>query len=162
MLENTFSPRAPYPLRISLSFLVHDVARMRRTRLDAVLQPVGLTRAQRWILIQLSQYGEEGVSQALLAENMHAGPVSLGEKLLLLEALGYVVRMRGSLDRRQKLVRLTDAGYDALNQSTRLTKGFNDAVLAGVSPHEIDIAERVLSAMHANLIAMGDPGQDLR
>ncbi len=45
--------RKPYPLRISLGFLVHDVARLRRTRLDAELRPLGITRAQRWMLIQL-------------------------------------------------------------------------------------------------------------
>lgn len=156
MPEMPSSPRKPYPLRITLSFLVHDVARIRRTLLDSVLRPLGLTRAQRWMLIQLSQFGEQGISQAELAESMHVGPVSLGEKLLLLEALGYVVRTRGTSDRRQKVVQLTDAGYNALGQSTRLTQGFNEQVLAGIAPQDVQTAERVLDAMRANLMAMSD------
>lgn len=156
MPEMPSSSRRPYPLRITLGFLVHDVARIRRTLLDYVLRPLGLTRAQRWMLIQLSQFGEQGISQVELAESMHVGPVSLGEKLLLLEALGYVVRTRGASDRRQKLVQLTDAGYGAMGQSTRLTQGFNAQVLAGIAPQDVQTAERVLDAMRANLMAMSE------
>jgi MarR family transcriptional regulator for hemolysin len=155
------SSRTPYPLRISLSFLIHDVARIRRTLLDGVLRPLALTRAQRWMLIQLSQFGERGVSQAELAETMHVGPVSLGEKLLLLEASGYVARTRGEQDRRQKLVRLTGAGYDALDQSTQVAQAFNDRILADIAPDDLAAAERVLGAMRANMMRMqGEAGAD--
>jgi len=146
--------RKPYPLRISLGFLVHDVARLRRTRLDAELRPLGITRAQRWMLIQLSQFGDAGVTQAQLAQAMHVGPVSLGEKLLLLEQLGYVSRVRGDVDRRQKRVRLTDEGYAALQQSTKRTNRFNRAVLKDVSPEDVAVAEHVLKAMRLQLLDM--------
>jgi DNA-binding MarR family transcriptional regulator len=145
----------PYPLRISLGFLVHDVARMRRTRMDAALRPLGLTRSQRWMLIQLSQFGEGGVAQIRLADAMHVGPVSLGEKLLLLEQMGYVTRVRDDSDRRQKTVRLTPEGYAALEQSTRFAQDFNQAVAEGISPDEIAVAERVLAAMRRNLMKLG-------
>lgn len=154
MNDDPSHPRRPYPLKISLSFLIHDIARIRRKLLDNVLRPLGLTRAQRWMLIQLSQVGDEGIIQAGLAETMHVGPVSLGEKLLLLEGLGYIRRDRAPDDRRQKLVRLTDAGFDALHKSTDITGAFNNQALAGISAGDIEIAERVLGAIRANLMRM--------
>ena len=148
--------RRPYPMRISLGFLLHDVARIRRKLLDGVLRPLELTRAQRWLLIQLSQFGDAGISQAELADKMDMGPVSLGEKVLLLEKLGHVVRDRSPIDRRQKILRLTPAGDEALQRSTELTKAFNSDVLAGISPEDLEAAERVLAAMRANLLKMDE------
>lgn len=152
--------RSPYPMRYSLSALVHDVARLRRKLLDGTLRPTGLTRAQRWMLIQLSQFGEGGVSQAELAETMRVGPVSLGEKLALLEALGYVERKRNAVDRRQNIVRLTDGGYRALHQSTELTATFNAQALAGLRGEDLAMAERVLATIHANLTGMDDTARN--
>jgi MarR family transcriptional regulator, transcriptional regulator for hemolysin len=123
-------PRTPYILRHSLGALVHDVARLRRKHLDHALRPLGLTRAQRWLLIQLSQF-EEGV---------------------------YIERARSPVDRRQKLVRLTDAGYDALKRSTRISEAFNAEVLGGVDPDRVAAAEEVLAAMRARLTAMDEVG----
>lgn len=155
------SPNRPYPLRVSLGFLIHEVARMRRTRMDAALRHLGLTRSQRWMLIQLSQFGETGVTQVRLAEAMHVGPVSLGEKLLLLEQLGYISRTRDGGDRRQKTVRLTQEGYDALEQSTLCAQDFNQAVAAGIAPADIASAERVLAAMRRNLMALDGDASDI-
>lgn len=152
--------RSPYPMRHSLSALVHDVARLRRKLLDGALRPIGLTRAQRWMLIQLSQFGEGGVSQAELAETMRVGPVSLGEKLALLEALGYVERRRNAVDRRQNIVQLTNTGYQALHHSTELTGAFNAQALAGLKGEELLMAERVLATIHANLMGMDDEARN--
>lgn len=146
--------RSPYPMRLSLSALIHDVARLRRKLLDGALRPTGLTRAQRWMLIQLSQFGEAGISQAELAATMNVGQVSLGEKLGLLEGLGYIVRERSATDRRQNIVKLTNAGYQALHHSTELTQGFNAVAQAGLSEAEVTAAERVMATIHANLMAM--------
>ncbi|WP_327753859.1 MarR family transcriptional regulator (plasmid) [Sphingobium sp. SJ10-10] len=146
--------RSPYPMRPSLSALIHDVARLRRKLLDEALRPTGLTRAQRWMLIQLSQFGEEGVSQTELARAMQAGVVSLGEKLSLLEAQGYVIRVRSATDRRQNKVRLTDEGYNALHHSTALTQAFNRQAMRGATDHELAVAQAVLAEIRANLLAM--------
>lgn len=146
--------RSPYPMRLSLSALIHDVARLRRKLLDEALRPVSLPRSQRWMLIQLSQFGGEGISQKELAKAMQVGPVSLGEKLSLLEAQGYVVRIRSQLDRRENKVRLTDAGYQALRRSTALTQAFNSRTAANVTDQELVVAEAVLAQIRANLVAM--------
>lgn len=148
--------RSPYPMRRGLSAFVHDVARLRRKLLDGILRPIGLTRAQRWMLIQLSQFGEAGISQTELAETMGVGPVSLGEKLNLLETLGYVVRTRSAIDRRQNILQLTDYGFRALHHSTELTQAFNVRALAGIADSDLATAERVLAAIHANLTEMDE------
>ncbi|MFT4054152.1 MAG: winged helix DNA-binding protein [Novosphingobium sp.] len=144
------SAHAPYPLRHSLGALIHDVARLRRKHLDHALRPLGLTRSQRWMLIQLSQFAH-GANQTELAESMNVGLVSLGEKLALLEGLGYVRRTRSDADRRQKRVQLTDAGYDALHRSTQISEGFNAEVLAGLDAGAVAAAEQVLAHMYRRL-----------
>ncbi|WP_313809291.1 MarR family transcriptional regulator [Sphingobium sp.] len=141
-------------MRRTLSALVHDIARLRRKLLDAALRPVGITRAQRWMLIMLSQYGEQGVSQVELAQAMQVGAVSLGEKLGLLETQGYVVRVRSASDRRRNKVRLSDAGYRALHDSTALTQAFNRQAMMGLTDQELAMVERALAVIHANLTRM--------
>ena len=152
-MSKTPVDRSPYPMRRSLGALVHDVARLRRKRLDEALRPIGLTRAQRWMLIQLSQFGDDGISQVELAQAMQVGAVSLGEKLRLLETAGFVARVRSGTDRRQNVVRLTDAGYRALHQSTDVTQRFNRQLLAGLGDEELAAAEHVLTVLHAALSA---------
>lgn len=155
-MPDMITDRSPYPMQHGLSALVHDVARLRRKLLDGALRPVGLTRAQRWMLIQLSQYAEARISQAELAQKMAVGPVSLGEKLQLLEGLGYVARTRSRTDRRQNILQLTDNGFEALHHSTELTQSFNARALAGLKGDELAAAERVLAAIHANLMELDD------
>lgn len=105
------------------------------------------------MLIQLSQF-TDGVSQADLAASMNVGAVSLGEKLGLMIALGYVARERSPMDRRQNIVRLTDEGYSALERSTQITRDFNADVLRGLPPVTVEQVEAALKVVHHNLMMM--------
>lgn len=105
------------------------------------------------MLIQLSQF-TGGVSQTDLAASMNVGAVSLGEKLSLMIALGYVARERSPIDRRQNIVRLTDEGYSALERSTQITRDFNADVLRGLPPATVEQVEAALKVVHRNLMMM--------
>ena len=41
---------------IRLGFLIHDVSRMRRSAYDQFMKPLGITRAQWWVLAHLSRH----------------------------------------------------------------------------------------------------------
>src|ERR1700745_1841291 len=49
------NPHSP-PEGIRLSFLIHDVSRMRRSAYDQFMKPLGVTRAQWWVLAYLSRH----------------------------------------------------------------------------------------------------------
>ena len=53
-----------------------------------------------------------------------------------LEAQGYVVRERGTVDRRRNVLLLTQAGYDALAQGDRVTERINAEEMARLSGDE--------------------------
>jgi len=147
----TAKNRRAYHVPAHVGILIHEVARKRRHVVDAVLQPLGITRAQRWVMIYLSQIGDRGISQRELAEAMKIGQVAIGERVVLLENAGLIERRLDSSDKRQNLISLTDAGYDVLQLSRRLSTQINDSILDGISPAEKTLVEDVLNRMLANL-----------
>lgn len=143
--------RRAYKVSAHVGILIHEVARKRRKVVDAVLQPLGITRAQRWVMIYLSQLGDRPISQRELAEAMKIGQVAIGERVSLLENAGLIDRRTDPSDKRQKLIQLTDAGYDVLHRSRKMSSRVNDSILEGVSAEERDIVENVLNRMIKNL-----------
>src|SRR5260370_24587622 len=85
---------------IRLSFLIHDVSRMRRTAFDQLMKPLGVTRAQWWVLAHLSR--SDGMMQTQLADALDVGKASLGTFLERLEASGLIERRDDPIDKRAK------------------------------------------------------------
>lgn len=138
-----------------LGALIHDCARIRRTVIDKALKPIGITRAQRWVLIALAGFDDRGVSQKELADEMGIGQVAIGERLAYLEAMGCIERVTDARDRRQRVIVLTGHGRDILAQSWDLSDGVNRTIFEGVSAAEVEAARSVLSRLRANLIRAG-------
>src|SRR5262245_21708678 len=107
-------PVAPNSFR--LGYLIHDVSRMRRTVYDHHMRPMGLTRAQWWVLANRSRHGADGIVTAELAKLMDVGRVTLGGLIDRLEVAGYVYRRADKQDRRARHVFITDAGYALIEQ----------------------------------------------
>jgi MarR family transcriptional regulator for hemolysin len=63
------------PLERDLLFLIHDVARMMRTRIDQWARRHEMTRAQWAILMRLERH--PGISQAELAALIEVEPISV-------------------------------------------------------------------------------------
>ena len=142
--ENTFETH--------IGFLVHEVSRKRRNYFDRVLKPMGITRAQLVMLLQLERLPPDtGISQRQLAEEMNVRQVSLGEKVALLEASGCIERRIDAADRRQRNLFLTDLGRIVIQKSRKLVSNVNAEVLDGIPAEDIQAAERTLEAMRQNL-----------
>ncbi|AMK19816.1 MULTISPECIES: MarR family winged helix-turn-helix transcriptional regulator [Sphingobium] len=142
--------------RTHIGFLIHDVSRKRRNYFDRTLRPLGLTRSQLVLLLQLQNLPQdEGISQRRLAQEMHIGQVSLGELVALLESQGAVERKVAAHDRRQRNLFLTDRGRELIARSRELIDAMNAELLAGIPRDRVDSAEETLALMQQNLARLG-------
>lgn len=92
--------------------LLHDVARMLRTRFDQFARTRGLTRAQAIILSRLSR--QPGLSQNEMAAICEVEPISVGRLIDRLEARGLVERRADPSDRRIRRLHLLPAAEPLL------------------------------------------------
>ncbi len=139
------------PQEIRIGFLVHDVSRMRRTLFDQAMKPLGITRSQWWVLMQLSRHPRYGMLQTELARDLDVGKVTVGGLIDRLETAGYVRRVPDRVDRRAKRVHVTDRGREILDQMVSVGKGLNEIILETLLPADIEVAERALEIMKDNI-----------
>jgi DNA-binding MarR family transcriptional regulator len=130
---------------IRLSFLIHDVSRMRRTAYDQLMRPLGVTRAQWWVLAHLSR--QDGMMQTELADALDVGKASLGILIDRLEAAGLIERREDPQDRRAKRVHMARSGHDLLERMMREENQFNERILGSLSVSDRDTMIRTLSAI---------------
>ena len=141
-----------HPFRIG--FLIHDVSRLRRTVVDKALKPMGVTRSQWWVLVNLSRHNGEGMMQTELAKVMDVGKVTLGGLIDRLETTGLVRRQPDPQDRRAKKVVMTAKGLKLLADITVVAKGVNARIMSGIPRADITRAEELLYRMKKQLISM--------
>jgi MarR family transcriptional regulator for hemolysin len=151
------SEGSPSPSRegIRLGFLIHDVSRMRRSAYDQFMKPLGITRAQWWVLANLSRH--DGMMQTQLADVLEVGKASLGDVIESLEAGGWVQRRPDPTDKRAKRVYLTKPSQGLIKRMTVLEDQFNSQILNDLTPAErLDLGRSLTKIKHA--IARFSPG----
>jgi MarR family transcriptional regulator, transcriptional regulator for hemolysin len=141
---------------IRLSFLIHDVSRMRRTAYDQLMKPLGVTRAQWWVLAHLSRH--DGMMQSELARTLDVGKASLGCLVDRLAAAGFVERRTVPGDRRAKQVHMAEPGHELLRRMTQSENSFNERILGGLSQADRQATIRTLSALKEALSKQSDDG----
>ena len=87
--------------------LLHDVARMQRTRFDQWARNYGMTRAQGVILVRLAD--QPGISQIEMAALCEVEPITIGRLVDRLEARGLIERRPDAHDRRVRRLHLLPA-----------------------------------------------------
>ena len=87
--------------------LLHDVARMQRTRFDQWARNYGMTRAQGIILTRLER--QPGLSQNEMAALCEVEPITVGRLMDRLEARGLIERRADPSDRRIRRLHLLPA-----------------------------------------------------
>lgn len=93
---------------LRFGFLIHDVSRLRRAAVDRALKPLGVTRAQWWVLAFLSR--RDGMTQTALATDLDMTKVAIGGLLDRMETAGFVERRADKNDGRARRVYLARAG----------------------------------------------------
>jgi DNA-binding MarR family transcriptional regulator len=135
----------------SLTFLIHDVARMVRRNFTRRASGLGLTQAQWQALAHLSK--REGIRQAALADLMEIQPITLGRLIDKLEAADLVERRKDPSDRRAIKLYLSEGAHDTLERMWELAAETRAEALAGISPETLETVIGALSDMRTNLIA---------
>jgi MarR family transcriptional regulator for hemolysin len=137
----------------TLGFLVHDVARLLRKRLEqrARAAGIGLTRAQWQVLANIARC--EGVNQAGLAGLLDIEPITLVRLLDRLEGMGLVERRHDAKDRRQRNLHLTDKAWPELERIRALGATVREEALTGLDQAERRRLLAALGEVKANLQA---------
>jgi MarR family transcriptional regulator, transcriptional regulator for hemolysin len=133
----------------TLAFLLHDVARLLKKRLERNSGGSGLTRSQWQILAYLAQ--NEGINQKGLAELLEIEPITLGRIVDKLEMLGLIERHPHPTDRRTWLLHFVEAARPKLELIRELGDATHREALAGISEDDGRCLLRTLEAMKANL-----------
>jgi MarR family transcriptional regulator for hemolysin len=108
---------------------------MRRAAYDQFMKPLGITRAQWWVLAHLSRH--DGMMQTQLADVLDVGKASLGDVIENLEERGWVERHPDPADKRAKRVFLTRPAQAMIKRMTVMEDDFNSQIL-----HDVSAAER--------------------
>lgn len=118
--------------------VLHDVARLMRTRFDQRARNFGMTRAQCVILVRLER--QPGMTQNEMAGLCEVEPITVGRLVDRLEARGLLERRLDPADRRIRRLHLLPASQPILDQIhaykdelfASVTDGLDEATLATV------------------------------
>jgi MarR family transcriptional regulator for hemolysin len=137
--------------RLSVGFLISDVARLLRRNFDQRVQDLGLTQAQWRAIAQLSR--EEGIKQVVLAERLEVKPITLARLVDRLEAAGWVKRRADREDRRATRLYLTAKSQPILSvMASRVSETLAEALGDVTAAGREQLVEALLQ-MKTNLLA---------
>jgi DNA-binding MarR family transcriptional regulator len=133
----------------TISFLLHDVARLLKRRFEQNARGTGLTRSQWQVLAHLAR--NEGIHQGKLAELLDVEAITLGRIVDKLQILGLIERRPHPSDRRIWLLHLTDAARPKLIQLRKLGDIMRREALAGTEEADRQSLVKTLLILKANL-----------
>src|SRR3954468_11449769 len=113
-----------------LLIVLHDVARLVRTRFDQRARARGMTRAQWVILARLRR--QPGMSQNELAGLCEVEPISVARLIDRLEARELVERRPDPADRRINRLHLLPAAQPILDEITSYRDALSEEILDGL------------------------------
>jgi MarR family transcriptional regulator, transcriptional regulator for hemolysin len=131
--------------------LLHDVARIMRTRFDQRARARGMTRAQWVILARLSR--NPGLSQNEMAAICEVEPITVGRLIDRLEMRGFVERRPDASDRRIRRLHLLPAAQPILDEINDYKNEMSAEVFSGISEpektHLVDALLHIKSNLNA-------------
>jgi MarR family transcriptional regulator for hemolysin len=132
------------------SAALHTSARLWRLALDKRLKHLGIGQSG-WMTIAMIAKSGEPMSQRALADLVGVEGPSMVSMLDRLERDGFVVRAPSSLDRRVKLVQLTDAGKTIYAEVLKEATAFRAGLLADVDPQALAAATALLETLRKRI-----------
>jgi MarR family transcriptional regulator, transcriptional regulator for hemolysin len=134
-----------------LLFILHDCARLMRTKFDQRARSWGMTRAQCVILMRLQR--QAGLCQNELATLCEVEPITVARLIDRLEANGLVERRADPSDRRMHRLHLLPAAEPILAEIERYRADSVSRLREGISDSDWNVALKVLLNMKNKLIA---------
>ncbi len=133
-----------------LLVVLHDVARMQRTRFDQWARRYGMTRAQGVILVRLSR--QPGISQNEMAALCEVEPITVGRLVDRLEARGMIERRPDTSDRRVRRLHLLAAAAPVLDVIEAYKNELTGLLTGELDPKAVETMLEVLLHMKNKLI----------
>jgi DNA-binding MarR family transcriptional regulator len=130
-------------------FLLHDLARIMRTRFDQWARTYGLTRAQGMILVRLER--QPGLSQNEMAAICEVEPITVGRLVDRLEARGLIERRSDPHDRRIRRLHLLPSAKPVLADIQAYKAELTALLTAGLEPDAVETMVNVLLHMKSKL-----------
>jgi len=130
-------------------YLIKQVQYKTYVRLEAALQPLGITAVQFRILATLAP-GEKR-SSADLSRMFGVKPQTTIKQIAILENTGMIERKVAKGNRRVLEVSLTDAGRSALRACDKTAAAVEDDIFAALEPGELDDYRALMMKLLASL-----------
>jgi len=147
-MRKTF-PR--YSLYESMGYLAHEAS-------GAIRKQIGRELARKKYPIKAEQFAalvyiwdEDGQPQRLLAEKLYRDKTTVTRLVAGIESMGFIERVPGQEDARQKRLFLTESGKKLMAEVTQLVQEILELAEKGVDPHEIRTCKDVLRRIRRNL-----------
>jgi DNA-binding MarR family transcriptional regulator len=137
---------------------MHDVSRMRRRAFDEYMKPLGITRAQWWIIAHLSR--RDGMVQTELASMLDVGKPSLSAVIDRLEKSGLIERRPHPSDRRAKSIFMTQKARKLLAQMQAAERKYNELILCDLSEADRDQLLMLLERVKNTLADLAQSDED--
>jgi MarR family transcriptional regulator, organic hydroperoxide resistance regulator len=133
----------------NLGFLLVQLARAHRNRLDSALGKLNLSVGQEHAVYQLAR--QAGIPQAQLAHSMFIDPSTATKMLARLERDGIIQRSPDPTDGRVSLVALTPYGQSLVQPVIAIWDAIETQLRQGMTEAEQILLRRLLVQMVQNL-----------
>ena len=137
------------PLGSDLARLV----RIWRALIDHRLKPLELTQTH-WVTLHNIHELPPDQSQIQLAKAIGIEQPSLVRTLDQLEEKGLISRHTCASDRRAKRIKLTEKARPIITQMEDVIRKTRGEILAGISPDELDLLQKLISQLENNINAL--------
>lgn len=148
MYDSKLPDTTDFELR--LGFLFHDVSRLRRRAVDHAFKKLKVTRAQWWVLANLSR--QDGMTQTQLAEELDLGKVAIGGLIDRLEKVGLVRRVADPKDRRANRIFLAPKSKLIITRMRDISHKLNGKIHSGISEKQLEVTAATLHTMKHNML----------
>jgi DNA-binding MarR family transcriptional regulator len=136
----------------SVSFLLHEVARLMKRRFEEEASLHGFTMPQWRALAEI--FRAEGIAQVSLAAALDVDQMTVSGIVSRLERRGLIERFPDPNDSRAKLAKLTPAGRELVLNAKNVGRALYENALEGISQPERDIMVAQLKLIRDNLNSM--------
>jgi DNA-binding MarR family transcriptional regulator len=143
------SPAVVAPSGECTALKVRKLARRVTQIYDDALAPHGLTVGQIGLLATLRR--SQGIGVGALAERLSADASTISRLLKPLEAAGYLRLEADPADRRARLVRLTDAGFEKRGRAIPGWRAAQEQVRAALGDGRLAALRFLLDDAHSHL-----------
>jgi len=138
-------------IQMRLGRMMANVGRLQATRLDQMMDEIGLFRGQAILLLLLGEQDE--MTHSEIAERLQISPAAATKVIKRMEALGYVRRTADAQDERVSRVVLEDAGREKIAQIQGVFERINALLVQGIPEEQLRVYREVLGKMHGNLLS---------